>query len=161
MWTITACAATSPGASPAAPWKARSAPTPVQKAAGRRPRNKSRCLALEGLVRAVAERLVAGALAAAQPELLGLGHREFHRRKLRSLVRAVTERLAFGTPAAAPPVVAGGKLYRVGGLLRDVRFGHFRLLWGRRRLTPDGTDAGVYPGPHRSRERSALTTRRL
>src|SRR6266704_3495420 len=33
-WTITACAATSPGASPAAPWKARSAPTAAPKAAG-------------------------------------------------------------------------------------------------------------------------------
>jgi len=84
-WTIAACAATSPGASPAATWKARSAPTPVTKVAGRQPRNKSRCLVLKGLVRAVAEGLVAGALAAAQPELLGLGHRELHRCKLRSL----------------------------------------------------------------------------
>src|SRR6266849_930854 len=130
MWTITACAATSPGASTAAPWKARSTPTAAQKAAGRRRRNKRSGSRLEGLVRAVAEGLVAGVLASAQPEFFCLGHREFHRRKLRPLVRAVTERLAFRTPAAAPPVVTGGELYRVGGLLRDVGFGHDPLLLG-------------------------------
>src|SRR6267154_648428 len=84
--------------------------------------------ALKRFVGAVAERLVAGTLAAAQPELFRLVHGESHRRKFRPLVRTVTERLAFGTPAAAPPVIAGCNLYGVGGLLRDVGFGHFPLL---------------------------------
>src|SRR5438876_10962117 len=79
--TITACAATSPGASPAAPWKARSAPTAARKAAGP-PRGNRVDRRLERLVGAVAKRGVAGVLATAQPELFGLGHPEFHRREL-------------------------------------------------------------------------------
>src|SRR5678815_565470 len=112
----------------------RSTPARWSRPAGRSTRGAPD---LKCLVSTVAERLIAGTLAAAKPELFGLGHGEFHRRKLRPLVRTVTERLALGTPAAAPPVVAGRKLYRVGGLLRDVGFGHFRLLFeGRRHLPP-------------------------
>src|SRR5205814_3200834 len=54
------CGATTPGASPAPAWKAASATRKARKAAGRRLRSN------QLLVRAVAERLVAAVLAAAQ-----------------------------------------------------------------------------------------------
>src|SRR6267378_1348919 len=108
----------------------------ARRGAGRRRRNSRNerrpAAALQGLVRAVAEGLIARALAAAQPELLGFGDREFHRREFGSLVGPVAERLAFRAPAAAPPVVAGCELDRIGGLLREMGFGHdLSLLWGR------------------------------
>src|SRR5262245_25496786 len=87
----------------------------------------------ELLVRPVAERRVAGALAAAEPDLLRLAHAELHRLELGRLVRAVAERLAPGLPAAAPPVVTGGELHGVGRRLRNHRFGHGaspRKHWG-------------------------------
>src|SRR6266852_5342226 len=82
--------------------------------------------ALKGLVGSVAVGLVAGVLAAAQPQLLGLRHRELHRGEFGDLVRTVAKRLAFRSSAAAPPVIAGGNLHRVWGLLRNVGFGHER-----------------------------------
>src|SRR5258708_14467216 len=64
------------------------------------------------------------ALAAAQPDLLRFGHRELSRSEFGGLVRAVAERLALGLPAGTPPVVAGRKLHRERGLLRNHRLGH-------------------------------------
>src|SRR5258705_8872658 len=107
----------------------------ARRAAGRRRRNSRNerpAAALQGLVGAVAERLIAGALAAAQPEFLGFGDGEFNRCEFGGLVGPVAERLAFRAPTAAPPVVAGCELDRIGGFLREVGFGHdLSLLWGR------------------------------
>src|SRR3990172_8055392 len=79
------------------------------------------------LMRAVAERLVAGALAPTQPDFLRLGDGELDRRELGHLVRADAERRALRLPALAPPVVAGGELHRVRPLLRDHRLRPVRL----------------------------------
>src|SRR2546427_8136625 len=76
-------------------------------------------------------------LAAAQPELFGLGDPEFHRRELAALMSAVAKRLAFRTPTAAPPIIAWRELDRVRGFLRDMGFGHIRVLWAAQ--TPDTT----------------------
>src|ERR671934_528631 len=76
------------------------------------------------LVRAVAKRTAAGALAAAQPELLRLRDGEPRRRERRALVRAVAEGLAPGAPAGAPPVVARGEFHREGTALHDERLRH-------------------------------------
>src|SRR5712691_10420888 len=157
-WTITACAATSPGASPAAPWKARSAPTAARKVAGLLQRNRVKNRRLERLVGAVAKRRVAGMLAAAQPEFFGLGYPEFHRRELAALMRAVAKRLAFRTPTAAPPIITGGELDCVRGFLRDMGFGHICLLWGAQ--TPEsGWDrcGSITRSPSFSREVRIMT----
>src|SRR5690349_22819943 len=72
------------------------------------------------LVRAVAERLAGGALAAAQPYFLRFGDGELGRREFRALVRAVAERLALRTAAGAPPVVARRHLHGVRRALRHI-----------------------------------------
>src|SRR5207247_7535503 len=81
--TATACGATTPGASPAPAWKAASATRKARKAAGRRLRSD------QLLVRAVAERLVAAVLAAAQPHLLGFGDGELARGVFGAVVLAL------------------------------------------------------------------------
>src|SRR5579864_4116733 len=52
----------------------------------------------------VAHRLLAAALAGAEPDLLGFVGFEFDRAERGGLVRAVAERLRFGAPAGAPPI---------------------------------------------------------
>src|ERR1700704_5939382 len=116
--TATAYEATTQGASTAPAWKAAFVTRKARKAAGQRLRSN------QLLVRAVAERLVAAVLAAAQPHLLRFADGELDRREFGALVRAVAEGLALGAAAGAPPVVPRGKLHGVRWLLRDRRIRH-------------------------------------
>src|SRR6476661_7553704 len=60
------------------------------------------------LVRAVAHRLLAGAFAGAEPDLLGGRRLVINRRERCDLVRAIAERLLLRTPTGAPPVALAG-----------------------------------------------------
>lgn len=73
---------------------------------------------------AVAERFVAGALAAAQGQGGLGGDGEFHGREFAALVGAVAEGLVGGSAAGAPPIVAGLELDDIRGSFRDVGLGH-------------------------------------
>src|SRR5579863_1867501 len=79
----------------------------------------------EALMRAVAERLAAGRLAAAQPHRPALLRGEGERGEADGLVRAVAEGLSTAAPAGAPEVPLAfldGDL--IGRLLRRNRFSH-------------------------------------
>src|SRR5690242_12787836 len=79
-------------------------------------------------MRAVAERLGARSLAAAEPNLLCLGDSEGHGRDAAAAVRAIAERLRFAAAASAPPIFArgfGGDGIRA--LLRRDRVAHLAL----------------------------------
>jgi len=76
----------------------------------------------------IAHRLVAAALAGAEPGFLGRGGLVFHRREARALVRAVAERLLLRAPAGAPPVaLAGFHVHGDRSPPADFRFAHARL----------------------------------
>src|SRR5579883_1452770 len=78
---------------------------------------------------AVAHRLLAGALAGAEPRFLGHGRLVLDRRESRALVRAVAERLRLRTPASAPPIaLAGFNIDRNRPAAADLwqRLAHFR-----------------------------------
>ena len=77
---------------------------------------------------AVAERFVAGVLAAAQGQRRLGGDGEFHGRELAALVGAVAEGLVGGSAAGAPPIVAGLELHDVRGSFCDVGLGQIGLL---------------------------------
>src|SRR6266581_2599601 len=83
----------------------------------------------ERLVRAVAEGLAAGRLAAAQPDRTGLLRGEGKRGEADFLVRTVAEGLVAAVPAGTPEVplafLDGGL---IGRLLRRDRFGHLSSL---------------------------------
>src|SRR6266850_2249059 len=109
----------------AARCRAASATRRVRRATGPPPGSSSPLLSSDELfVRAVAERLAGGVLAAAQPQLLRFGDAELLRRELRALVRAVAEGLALRAAAGAPPVVSRGELHGEGRALRDQRVRH-------------------------------------
>src|SRR6202161_4287948 len=59
-------------------------------------------------MRAVAQRLVRGALAGAEPDFLGVRRLRFLWPEFAAFVRAVAERLRLGAPAGAPPVAFAG-----------------------------------------------------
>ena len=79
---------------------------------------------LQAAVGAVAERLVAAVLAAAQGDgsIGSYGH--FNRAEFTALVGAVAERLPGRFAAGAPPIDARFQLEDVGGFFRDLGFGH-------------------------------------
>src|SRR5580704_13444896 len=62
----------------------------------------------EGFMRAIAQRLVRGAFAGAEPDFFGVRRLPFLRPEFASLVRAVAKRLRLRAPAGAPPVAFAG-----------------------------------------------------
>src|SRR4029077_6241812 len=89
------------------------------------PRSARRAVASQALVRTVAERLAAGGLAAAQPDLLGRRGSERHGGEAGPLVRAVAEGLVGAASARTPKIpLAGLDIDAVGLFLRGDGFGH-------------------------------------
>src|ERR1700730_2613179 len=89
------------------------------------PRSARRAVASQALVRTVAERLAAGRLAAAQPDLLGRRGGERHGGEAGPLVRAVAEGLVGAASARTPKIpLAGLDIDAVGLFLRGYGFGH-------------------------------------
>src|ERR671922_1694253 len=83
---------------------------------------------LDGLVGAVAQRLLVCRFAATEPYLCCRSRRVFEGRKTEGLVRAVAERLALAAAADAPPVgLAGLDIDGIGRLLRRDWFCHVGL----------------------------------
>src|SRR6202171_2245578 len=62
----------------------------------------------EGFMAPIAQRLVRGALAGAEPDFLVRGCFPFLRAEFASFVRAVAERLRLRAPAGAPPIALAG-----------------------------------------------------
>src|ERR1700691_3478435 len=62
----------------------------------------------QGFMAAVAQRLVRGALAGAEPDLFAQWRLPLLRPEFGTLVRAVAERLRCGAPAGAPPIALAG-----------------------------------------------------
>jgi len=79
---------------------------------------------LQVAVSAVAERLVAAVLAAAQGNGGLGGNGQFDRAEFTALVGAVAEGLVGRFAAGAPPIDAWFQLQDVGGFFRYLRFGH-------------------------------------
>src|ERR1700688_445105 len=75
----------------------------------RRLRRRPLPLSGEGFMRAIAQRLVRGAFAGAEPDFLVGFRLPFLRPEFRAFVRAVAERLRFRAPAGAPPVAFAGR----------------------------------------------------
>src|SRR6266851_1166598 len=89
------------------------------------PKERIACRSCQGLVRAVAKRLVVGVLAGAEPVVAFLGRRVLHRREEAALVAAVAKRLVFALAAGAPPVVLSGLQHHFRWRpRRDNRLGH-------------------------------------
>src|SRR5438105_13127337 len=83
------------------------------------PRSARRAVASQALVGAVAERLAAGRLAAAQPDLLGRRGGERHGGEAGPLMRAVAEGLISAASARTPKIpLAGLDIDAVGLFLR-------------------------------------------
>src|SRR5690349_14292026 len=88
-----------------------------------RPRQSA--TASQGVVGPVAERLAAGCLAAAEPNLFGRLGGERDRRQSRVLMRAVAERLRGAAPAGAPEIALSGlDIDAIGLFLRGYRSVH-------------------------------------